>query len=218
MRPNYLLLSVILLAASVAQAQVLVNAEPGDYHLKIKADGTATLVKIKTVIGVTVGPVDPPPTTGLTAKVKGWTAEVNDPTNAAKLSMLYTLIANQVENGNAKDLAAIQEALKQGVQLTLGDSKAKWQGWLDKVAAAIQADARAANVATVSKVLREIAEGLLPGSSRDGVDIAKAVNDGNAEAEFADSVFAAAIDWNAFLQFLLQILPLIIRLLTGAGA
>ena len=157
------------LFAQEAEPPALLVTPAGYYFVVLDDGGEPVLVKVTNVVNVCgapplpgpgpgPNPPQPPPPTNVETQVREWAREVNHPTGAQVLGLVYLTIADQLKAGNLPyDKAA--EAIKGGSDqaLKLVNAVEQWAGWRTKVGNLLTAEMQAGRVrdaATMEAFLR----------------------------------------------------------------
>jgi hypothetical protein len=155
-----LLATLCLCVAAAAAGPVLVITDGGYQVMSVGADGKATLQPVGQVVDMRGTPPGPPVTPDtsdpIASQVKGWAAEIADPTSAQALTIVYREVAKMAP-GQPRD--KVMQALRQASDsvLTQTGGTEKWKGWRAKVSGLIDAQEAAVDYA---KLCNSIANGL----------------------------------------------------------
>jgi hypothetical protein len=168
-----LLLVLVMSATGFAAGPVLVITDAGYQTMTSGPNGAvlSPLTPIGSVIDMRTGaPVPPgtPPdvtTDPIAAQVKAWAAEVNDPTSAQALALVYREVG-KASAGQSRE--KVQGALRQASDSVLAATggTAKWAGWRVKVGGLIDAE-EAKGPVDYPKFCESVAKGLDTGAALD---------------------------------------------------
>lgn len=168
-----LLLVLVMSATGFAAGPVLVITDAG--YQTMTSGPTGAVLSPLTPIGSVIdlrsgapgpGPVPPDVTTDpIATQVKAWAAEVNDPTSAQALALVYREVGKAAA-GQSRE--KVQGALRQASDSVLAATggTAKWAVWRTKVGGLIDAE-EAKGPVDYPKFCESVAKGLDTGAALD---------------------------------------------------
>lgn len=133
------------MSAHGAQPTGLVITDQGYFFVTANSDGTLVQTKVTQVMDLRTGsnptPIPTPPDVSdpIAKQVKGWAAEIGDPTSAQALAIAYREVG-KVSAGQSREnvMTALRMASDSVLQSTSGTEK--WKPWRTKVSGLIDAE------------------------------------------------------------------------------
>jgi hypothetical protein len=214
-----ILATLTLVCSSYSQEETkaldLTGIKPGDYHLRIDAQGVVSFVRPLKLFKIG-GTTNPPPTDetfdqAVTRFTRVALASGGTKTTGAALSSVYSLVSSGVSDGSITPTKAL-EAVRQGSNIVIAEQEdgAKWKTFRDSVGSALTTLANEGKLTTkqeISSVLKRIS---------DAMNVATGFSGNPAELATEDPSTAGILD-GIDIAKIIELIKLVMELLKLFG-